>query len=336
MTMANTTSEKNAAGTSSGGAATRTVRRPLSASSKFTDKVITDPDATLQEQLQDDRYTEMRADLGGQYLESLPIPNLGDTTVPGFKLITKALADEYGLVGAGEGEEEDWDFPLDEPTPEEAAAVDGNLIHTFVDGIRGQHLFDVLNATLLAQLAANFKYDRHTDPVRWTNFYGDVLMNVGWVVPRFDFRKLTTQATRFSLDSAVIKVLTSILSAEQIDLVKNALEALQALNSEDRRLQIWRQNSAKANDGTFQITGVGESAAGILQMGLSGLHFHSDESVTDVLWFRFSSGSTTIEAVRTTLVLNDQVYERLRDAIIDKLGNRGLKYIARLELGEEG
>jgi hypothetical protein len=318
----------------------RNVRRPYSSSTKFADEKVAHGDvhAALQEQLQDDRYADMRGDLGAQYLESLPIQSFGDATVPGFKLITKALADELGLAGVGEeGEDTEWeDVPLDQPTQEEAAAVDGNLIHTFVDGIRGQHLFDVLNATLLAQVAANFRFDRANQPVEWTKFYGNVLENIGFVVPQFDFRSLRSQATRFSLDSAVIKLLTSILSGEQVDLVKNALEALQALNSEDRRLQIWRRSSANVpNAGTFQVTGVGESAAGILQMGLSGIHFQTDESVTDVLWFRFNSGSTNIEAVKTTLVLNDQVYNRLRDAVIEKLGNRGLKFIARLELGDE-
>jgi len=317
----------------------RVIPRPYSSSTKFAEKKVPygagDMESALQEQLQDARYTELRADLGAQYLENLPLPSYGDLAVPGYKLIPNALANEYGLAGLGEDEDFDFDFPPDEPTPEAAAAVDGNLIHTFVDGIKGQHLFDTLNATLLAQLAANFKYNRRTDPVNWTEFYGGVLENIGWLVPRWDFREVTTHATQFTLDSAIIKILTSILTADQIDLVKNALASLQELNKDDRRLTIWRQNSASSSAGTFQITGVGESAAGILQMGLSAMHFNTDESVTDVFVFRFSRGSTNIRATRSTLVLNDQVYDRLRDAVIDKLGNRGLKYIARLELGDE-
>jgi hypothetical protein len=315
-------------------------RRPYSSSTKFADKKLAldgNVEAALDEQLQDDRYAEMRSDLALSYLDNLPIPSFGDAAVPGYKLITKSLADELGLVGAGEeGDDFDFDdFPPDEPTPEDAAAIDGNLVHTFVDGIRGQHLFDCLNATLLAQLAANFKFDRNTEPVPWTKYYGNVLENVGWVVPQFDFRKLTSSGARFSLNGAVVKLLTSILSGDQIDLVKNAMASLEELHGDDRRLTIFRKNSTNGNNGNFQITGVGESARGILQLATSAFSFHSDESVTDVLWFRFNSGSTTVEAVRTTFVLNDQVYDRLRDAVIDKLGNRGLKFIARLPLADE-
>jgi len=296
-----------------------------------------DVEAALHEQLQDDRWTQMRGDLGMEYLQNLPIQNFGDSAVPGYRLITKALADEFGLVAAGEeGEDFDFDdFPPDEPTPEEAAAVDGNLIHTFVDGIKGQHLFDCLNATLLAQLAANFKFDRNAQAVEWTKFYGNVLENVGWVVPQFDFRRLTASANRFSLDGAIVKLLTSILTGEQVDLVKNAIASLQELQGDDRRLTIFRKNSSNGNQGNFQITGVGESAAGIMQLGLSAVGFQTDETVTDVLWFRFSKGSTTIQALRTVFVLNYQVYDQLRDAVIQKLGNKGLKFIARLELADE-
>lgn len=315
-------------------------RTAYSSTTKFADKKAArdgNVEAALEEQLQDDRYAEMRSDLAMSYLDNLPIPSLGDAAVPGYKLITKSLADEFGLVGAGEeGEDFDFDdFPPDEPTPEEAAAIDGNLVHTFVDGIKGQHLYDCLNATLLAQLAANFKYDRYTEPVPWTKYYGNVLENIGWVVPQFDFRVLRSSGRRFSLDGAVVKLLTSILSGDQIDLVKDAMASLQELHSDDRRLAIFRRNSTNGNNGNFQITGVGESARGVLQLGLSAFHFHSDESVTDVLWFRFASGTTNVQAIRTNFVLNDQVYDRLRDAVVDKLGNRGLKFIARLPIGDE-
>jgi hypothetical protein len=68
---------------------TTATRRPYSASTKFADKkvAVTDPEAALQEQLQDDRYTEMRADVGQQYIENLAIPNYGDHWVPGYKVI---------------------------------------------------------------------------------------------------------------------------------------------------------------------------------------------------------------------------------------------------------
>ena len=296
-----------------------------------------DPHAALQEQLQDDRFSEMRADLAGQYIENLAIPSRGDMAVPGFKLVPVALAREFGLAGLGEGGENDdplGDIDFDEDTTEPVGAVDGNHVPTFVEGIKGQHLFDVLNGTLLAQLAANARFHRAEDPVGWTTYYGSVLENIGWVVPDFQFRGLRSHETRFSMDDAIIKVITGIMTQNQVEVVQAALEALQSLNGEDRRLQIFRRNSVSTNDGNFQISSVGESAAGILSMQLCAFGFSTDEAVTDVLWFRFNSGSTSLRATRTTLVLNDQVYDRIRDAVLDKLGNRGLNFIGGLDLAE--
>ena len=309
-------------------------RRPYSASTKFADKkvAVTDPEAALQEQLQDDRYTEMRADVGQQYIENLAIPNYGDQWVPGYKVIPVGLARELGLAALEEGDPLE-EIDLDEPTPEPIGAVDGNIIATFVDGVRGQHLFDVLNGALLAQLAANQRFDRENEPIPWTRFYSHVLENVGWVVPEFTFFGLVSQATRFSIDSKLLDVIKKIMTQRQVEIAQAGLEALEGLNGDDRRLTIFRRNSVDNKAGNFQFDSVGESSAGILSLKLCAFNFKTDESVTDVLWFRFNSGSTTLQATRTTLVLNDQVHDRLRQPILDKLGNRAKDFLAGLDIG---
>jgi hypothetical protein len=244
------------------------------------------------------------------------------------------VAREFGLAAAGEGDDPLEEIEIDEPTTEPVGAVDGNAVPTFVEGIRGQHLFDVLNATLLAQLAANAQYDREQEPIPWTRYYGRVLENIGFVVPEFSFFGLRSKEARFSMDEAVLKVIAAIMTQRQVELAKASIEAIQSLRSDDRRLQIFRRNSSDNRAGNFQISSVGESAAGIVSLKLSAFHFKTDEQVTDVLWFRFRSASTTLQATRTTLVLNDQVYDRLRQAVLDKLGNRGLNFIGGLELSD--
>jgi hypothetical protein len=44
---------------------------------------------------------------------------------------------------------------------------------------------DVMNSTLLAQLAANKKTDRLTDPAGWYEAYRDVLENLYWTTTSF-------------------------------------------------------------------------------------------------------------------------------------------------------
>jgi len=308
------------------------VRTPYSSSTKFADKKVPrsgDVEAALQEQLQDDRYTEMRVQTSQEYIESLAIPNYGDRWVPGFKLIPVGLAREFGLAGLGDDDPLE-EIEIDEPTPEPVGAVNGNAVATFVEGIKGQHLFDVLNSTLLAQLASNMKFDRESQPVEWTKYYVRVLENIAWVVPEFSFFNLRSRETRFSMDSAILKVIRAIMTQRQVDIVEASFEALQGLNANDRRVTIFRRNSVENNAGNFAVDSAGESAAGLVSMKLCAFDFTTDESVTDVLWWRFNSGSTRLRATRTTVVLNDQVYDRLRQPILDKLGNRGLDFLAGL------
>jgi hypothetical protein len=139
--------------------------------------------------------------------------------------------------------------------------VDGSLVETFADGLKGQHLFDVLNATRLGQLAANVKYDREAEPVPWTKYYTRVLENVGWVVPEFGFFGPRSHETRFSLHSALLKLVTS------------SLQVLAELNGGDRRL----------------IDSGGRSAHDIVSMKLCAFHVTTDESVTDVVALRGDS-----------------------------------------------
>src|ERR1043166_957342 len=66
--------------------------------------------------------------------------------------------------------------------PQAASAnVDAASLVTFTDGVSGQQKEDVLNSTLLAQLAANRKHDRERDTVGWYGLYRTVLEQGGWI-----------------------------------------------------------------------------------------------------------------------------------------------------------
>ena len=290
---------------------------------------FTDPEQQVQDELSSDRIIRLRADQGEQFIENLEIPNYGDLWIPGYRLITEQLAQETGLRGIQDDPFPD--LPLEEEQPA-TAAVDGNLVQTFVDGVTGLQKNDVLNSCLLAQLAANAKFNRTDQPVEWSNYYGTVLMNLAWVVPTFQFRNLRTSARRFTIDQVILKLAQSFLTPDQISKLTETIEAMKALEGEDRRLVIFEKNAKKGDDGNFQFNNVGTSADGTLSMKFSAYAFHTNTDVTNILWFSFSGNTTSLQVSQSTFVLNEQVYLRIRDAVVDKLGNRALDYIAGLEL----
>ncbi|KAM3093837.1 hypothetical protein ACKFKF_28430 [Phormidesmis sp. 146-12] len=293
---------------------------------------ITDVEAALQEQIQDDRYTGMRSDMGMQFVENLEIPNMGDLWIPGYRVITENLAKEYGLQAAFEDDPFS-DLPLDEPQPA-SGAINGNIVNSFVDGVTGQQKNDVLNSCLLAQLAANVKFDKTQDPINWTKFYGNVLENVGWVIPQFQFRGLRSNQARFTMDAVVIRLLKGLLTQDQMETVQATIDAVKALEEGDRRLRIFSRESTKNSAGDFLVSNVGVSANETLSMKLGAFAFNTSSSVTNILWWSFSGNATSMQVMSTTFVLNEQVYDRVRDAILNKLGNRAVNYIGGLDIGD--
>jgi hypothetical protein len=293
---------------------------------------IINAEAALQEQLQDDRYTDMRADMGSQFVENLEIPNKGDFWIPGYRLITDNLAKEYGLQAAFEDDPFS-DLPLDQPQPE-SAAINGNIVASFVDGVTGQQKADVLNSCLLAQLAANVKFDKTKDPINWTKFYANVLENVGWVIPSFSFRGLKSNQARFTMDAVIFRLLKGLLTQDQMETVQATIDAVKALETGDRRLRIFSRESTKNSAGDFLVSNVGVSANKTLSMKLGAFAFDTSSSVTNILWWQFSGNETSMQVMSTTFVLNEQVYSRVRDAILNKLGNRALNYIGGLDIGD--
>ena len=125
---------------------------------------FTDPGQQLQDELSSDRIMNLRADAGEQFIENVRLPAQPGLWIPGYRVITEELARETGLRGM----EQDPlpDLEPDQPQPA-TGAVDGNIVQSFVDGVTGQQKNDVLNACLLAQLAANAKFNRTSQPVEW-------------------------------------------------------------------------------------------------------------------------------------------------------------------------
>jgi hypothetical protein len=82
------------------------------------------------------------------------------------------------------------------PQPPSAYVAAASVV-SFADGVTGQQKEDLLNSTLLAQLAANHRFDREKDTLNWYEAYRTVLRGVGW-------RSEATSAIRSRLGSSAM------------------------------------------------------------------------------------------------------------------------------------
>ena len=232
----------------------------------------------------------------------------------------------------------------------------------FADGIFGQQKEDLLNSTLLAQLAANRKHDRVKDTIKWYELYRSVLEKLGWslekqrlsggplaharpitdrgdlagppLVPgrlsQFRFARVMVDRPRFTADTTVLNLLRKRVNEDAFGATQAALEALRGLDDRDRRVVIFESSSHNAGRGNFQIVAVSVGPDEVLQMTIAAVFFVTTERVSRVLSFNFAGSSTQMFQARDTLTLNPAVYDAVRDQVMQQLGDQAAAYIDEL------
>lgn len=106
--------------------------------------------------------------------------------------------------------------------------VDAGSLVSFTSQLNGQHKEDVLNSTLLAQLAANKKYDRYSQTEDWYKFYTDVMGNIGWVMQSFKFDEYKSTQQDFKISQVVLQLLSGLIGSDE-ELMKVVKETLDGL-----------------------------------------------------------------------------------------------------------
>ena len=214
---------------------------------------------------------------------------------------------------------------------EEQAVVSAGGIVCFVKGISLQHKADVLNSTLLAQLAANKAFDREKLTSEWYGKYREVLENVGWVISAFDFTKYKTTGSTLQVQTVVLEILAAIASQNALLITKAALAALKSLSPDKKGFKIWETSSHNSSNGNFQISPCIESE-GNVAMALGCFHFSASSVDYAFLWYKYKSSSISLYQGAQTIVLNEQIYANVRRAITEKLGPKAVDYVAKLEI----
>jgi hypothetical protein len=133
--------------------------------------------------------------------------------------------------------------------------IDNGSLVSFLAGVDRQSQADVLNSMLLAQLAANKKFDREADTVGWYGFHHDVLENLGWVVQQFAFSKYDVAGSTVTVDKGGPRSAgrhRDRRNGAAVGEVRRSI-ALNALSSGDHRFTLFEQSSHSAQDGNFQV-----------------------------------------------------------------------------------
>jgi len=286
----------------------------------------------LQEELQDERLTDMRGDMANEFVDDLEISTLGTEGMhlPGKRIVAKAAVQAGGLAAFDDADDPFGDFPDEDPQPPSGTVVGGNVA-AFTDGVTGQQKDDVEDALLLAQLAADLRYSSKDQPVEYFEYFRKVLARVGYILAAGRWSRLTSQRASFTVDAAIINVIKSMLTENQLAVANAALDAMKSLEDQDRRIVIFERSSLDGpSDGAFTMDQVGVSPEGTLSLNASAFAFGCNTTVTRFLWFSFPSSQTRFAASRVTMVLNERVYSQVRAQVSAKLGASAGAFVGTL------
>jgi hypothetical protein len=213
----------------------------------------------------------------------------------------------------------------------QSAQVNAGSLTSFVQGLGTQDKEDVMNSTLLAQLAANKAFDRFQRPLDWAKFYSNVLQNTGWNMPTFAFDDYTSGGTTVNMDKAVLGILGAIATGNEIAVVAATMEALKSQSAGSKPINIWNANASGGNAGNFQILPCA-SVSGTVVMIMVAMQFAARTSHGGFLWWTWSSTDINIKRAAYRIELNANLYQDLRAKVKTKLGDRAASFIDDLSI----
>jgi len=217
----------------------------------------------------------------------------------------------------------------DEGNP--AAFVVNKSLVSFVANVGSQNRMDVLNSTLLAQLAANKKFPDEKNLVEWFRTYADVLSKIGWVLAGKDFVNVETSKNLFEVENVVLDILGASLGGNAMAIITKTIEAFRKLSNADGRLVAFEKNTHTSEKGTFLIASADETN-GVVSLSMAGFVVSSTEQIQRILFFKSTKEKTALQVATRTGTLNTDTYGLVRNDILTKLGITVNEFIADLEI----
>jgi hypothetical protein len=174
-----------------------------------------------------------------------------------------------------------------------------------------QQKTDSLYWTLFAQLAADARINRENDPVAWYKEYIRVLGLVGMRSGTLKRDSANGSEAGTSVDTTLIKYLKPFLSAG----AQNELEKIiQALKRETNRgpLTIFNHSAGNTSSANFQVSDGTVDRYLNLTIHVGTLDFKTNQSITNLLFWRWTNRNFTFFYGRDTLTLAKNAADRLR------------------------
>jgi hypothetical protein len=195
----------------------------------------------------------------------------------------------------------------------------GNLV-SFVSSVPELPRNDILDSTLLAQLAGDKKCSRIDEPGRWQNANITTLGQLAWQVISFSGGTMTPPGEYFALEDLVLDKLAEIATQAECTLAHETIARFRELPIDDPRVETYARFVQATHALNLQVSVVDVA----LRWAVVNIAFTTQQTVDRLFDEEFSAKqlSGPIETWVTRAVLNEDAYAAIRQSVVDKLGPR--------------
>jgi hypothetical protein len=211
-----------------------------------------------------------------------------------------------------------------------SAEVNAATLLVLGKALSSQDNGDVSDSLLLAQLAANTASDKFADPAGWTAKVSEVLGTIGWALQGEKTQSQQTFGPPIDWPTRAGAQFDTAFGTTS-SLVRTAMAAAKGVAASDPAALLWNQQTfAPAKGaGLFQIALADTDGSGSVVLNLLTLSFSlTGEGAAILDWTSGADVSSTAQLLN----LNADVYAKVRQQIITKLGDRVRTQTAQIAL----
>lgn len=220
-------------------------------------------------------------------------------------------------------------------TDEHQAVVIGSQIAEFDAGIPAAMRPLISNSFLLAQLAAKKSMVQSGGGAReWFEKYVDVLTSIGWLGEGIAEAGHEVSGDSLQAHKEIITVLATALgpAAAAASVVLAALNGLKEMTQNSPWITLFDRQSQTKNVQQFQIAYARAADDAQPEVILACFELSASASVTQILFFKFSSSNAKLNHRQARLSMNDDVFDAVKGAVKEKIAAHVSSLISEIDI----
>ncbi|MCF2518541.1 hypothetical protein [Dyadobacter sp. CY351] len=214
---------------------------------------------------------------------------------------------------------------------EEQAFFSARSLVSFTSEVSAELRDDVLQSTLLAQLAANYQFPENSNIMKWFETFSEVLTKIGWLIEGSDYQIYRAKESSIEVDTVLLEILAAAFGSTYISILKKSLEAIKNMGTEDRKIKAFEKNVQSLSKSGFQIA-LATDVGGIVSLQIGAFVLNSAHQLSRVIFVKTEKDTTTLDYMSKKATLSPSAYSVVRSKVAEQLQDKLLLNIAEIKI----